>query len=403
MTQVAGILTSLVPYHHARWQAFAQGSKSSCVIVELTNKDEFFVLEFSQTEGSDYDRITLFPRNLASKLSASKIRRGIAVALDAQRPACVCLNGYSSPLALGALDWCLRNRVPAVMMSESTAWDEPRKGWKEWLKSRLIRLCSSALAGGVPHADYMVKLGLSSERIFLGYDVVDNDYFDLGAQRARSQEAVIRKKYNLPKKYFIACARFTSKKNLSRLVEAYARYRKLASSSGVAPWDLVILGDGIGREALVALRARLGLENNVHMPGAKHYEDLPIYYGLASAFIHASVTEQWGLVVNEAMASGLPVLVSNRCGCATDLVKEGSNGFTFDPYQVEDMAQKMVQLSTLNDQLPAYGHASSEIIAKWSPRRFADGLSQAVEVALSTPPPRSTWFDRLLIWILIYR
>jgi glycosyltransferase involved in cell wall biosynthesis len=145
------------------------------------------------------------------------------------------------------------------------------------------------------------------------------------------------------------------------------------------------------------------LEKNIHLVGAKPYQDLPTYYGLASAFIHVSTTEQWGLVVNEAMASGLPVLVSNRCGCAQDLVQEGINGFTFDPYNLDDIAQKMLQLSTFDSQLSALGRASEEIIARWSPRRFAEGLSQAIEVALASPLPRSTWFNRALIWILIHR
>lgn len=401
-SRIASLTGNLVPYHHARWQAFAQISGASCRVVELTNKDEFSVLEFSQTEKLDYARVTLFPRHSASKLTAIQISQHITRELDLQRPTCVCLNGYASPLALAALDWCLRHQVPALMMSESTVWDEPRKGWKEWFKSELIRLCPSALVGGSPHADYMVKLGMPRERTFLGYDVVDNKYFELGARKTRSQDSELRKKHGLPEKYFMACARFTPKKNLPRLVEAYAQYRQLCPSD-VAPWDLVILGDGGGREPLLALCSKLGLEKNIHLVGAKPYQDLPTYYGLASAFIHASTTEQWGLVVNEAMASGLPVLVSNRCGCAQDLVQESVNGFTFDPYQLDDIAQKMFHLSTLDSQLSTLGHASEKIIARWSPRRFAEGLSQAIEVALSSPLPRSTWFNRALIWTLIRR
>lgn len=401
-SRVSGLTGNLVPYHHARWQAFAQISGAPCRVVELTNKDEFSVLEFSQTEKLDYERVTLFPRHFAAKLTASKISQSIARELDRQRPTCVCLNGYASPLALAALDWCLCNQVPAIIMSESTVWDEPRKDWKEWLKSGLIRLCSSALVGGSPHADYMAQLGMPRERIFLGYDVVDNNYFELGARKTRSHALDIRKKHGLPEKYFMACARFTPKKNLPRLIEAYARYRKLCSSDET-PWDLVILGDGGGRDALLALCSKLGLEKNTHLVGAKPYQDLPTYYGLASAFIHASTTEQWGLVVNEAMASGLPVLVSNRCGCAQDLAHESVNGFTFDPYSLDDIAQKMLHLSTLDSQLPTLGRASEKIIAKWSPRKFAEGLSQAIEIALSSPLPRSTWFNRALIRILIHR
>jgi 1,2-diacylglycerol 3-alpha-glucosyltransferase len=399
---VVGLTGNLVPYHHARWQAFAQISGASCQVMELTNKDEFSVLEFSQSENSAYTRSTLFPQNLAANLSPTKISHAVAEALTRQRPDCVCLNGYASPMALGALHWCLLNRVPSVLMSESTVWDEPRKSWKEWLKSQIVRLCASALVGGTPHADYMIKLGMPPERTFLGYDVVDNDYLQSAAKKIKNIGLEIRKTHHLPDKYFIACARFTPKKNLPALVEAYARYRKLCRADST-PWDLVILGDGPGRAALLELRTQLGLEQNVHLVGAKTYHDLPTYYSLASAFIHASSTEQWGLVVNEAMASGLPVLVSNRCGCATDLVHEGVNGFTFDPYQVEDIAQKMLQISTLESQLATMGRASEEIIAKWSPQRFAEGLSQAVEVALSSPKPSATLFNRALLTILANR
>ena len=103
------------------------------------------------------------------------------------------------------------------------------------------------------------------------------------------------------------------------------------------------------------------------------------------------------------MASGLPVLVSNRCGCAPDLVQEGVNGFTFDPYNVEELAQLMLKISASNFPLSAFGDASHRIIADWSPERFAFGLQQAVEVALRVSRPRSTWFDRLLLKALVYR
>jgi glycosyltransferase involved in cell wall biosynthesis len=406
MSRVAGILTNLVPYHHARWQAFAQSSQSSqssCVVLELTNKDEFAVLEVPPAAGSTYERITLFPKRFLSDLSAADISTTVARALDQQRPDCVCVNGYASPHALGALSWAANHRVPVVVMSESTTWDEARRGWKEWIKSRVIHLCSSALVGGSPHADYMAQLGMPRERIFTGYDAVDNDYFERGAAQARSQSGEMRQKLGLPETYFLASARFAPKKNLSRLIQAYARYRKLAETSVTAiPWELVIVGDGAAREALLGECADLGVREYVHLVGAKSYSELPVYYGLASAFIHASTTEQWGLVVNEAMASGLPVLVSNRCGCAPDLVQEGVNGFTFDPLSVEDMAQRMSQL-VASPQLASFDRASGELIAAWSPRKFADELTRAIAVALSNQPPALTSFDRLLLSLLIRR
>jgi glycosyltransferase involved in cell wall biosynthesis len=165
-----------------------------------------------------------------------------------------------------------------------------------------------------------------------------------------------------------------------------------------------LLGDGPLKSDLCHLISDLGLQDSVLVPGFKQYDELPVYYGNASAFIHASTTEQWGLVVNEAMASGLPVLVSNRCGCAQDLVKEGVNGFTFDPCNVEEMAQLMFQMSAFQPfRLSAFGAASSEIIANWGPERFAEGMSAAVKMALSTPPPKAGALDRFLLKLLLFK
>ena len=140
----------------------------------------------------------------------------------------------------------------------------------------------------------------------------------------------LRQRLGLPERYFLASARFIEKKNLSGLLHAYAAYRRATPDD---PWSLVVLGDGELRPELERLRGELGLDDVVSFPGYRSYQELPAYYGLASCFVHASTTEQWGLVVNEAMAAGLPVLVSNRCGCAANLVQEdgvqeGGNGFT---------------------------------------------------------------------------
>ena len=102
-----------------------------------------------------------------------------------------------------------------------------RSWWKEYLKSRLVKLCAAGLVGGAAHKDYMVQLGMPAERVFLGYDAVDNEYFRTKADEVRSQSSVVRSQLRLPERYFLASARFVEKKNLPRLIEAYARYRTL--------------------------------------------------------------------------------------------------------------------------------------------------------------------------------
>jgi glycosyltransferase involved in cell wall biosynthesis len=135
----------------------------------------------------------------------------------------------------------------------------------------------------------------------------------------------------------------------------------------------------------------------VLLPGFKQYPELPVYYGLASAFIHASTSEPWGLVVNEAMASGLPVVVSNRCGCAPDLVCDGRNGYTFDPRNVGQLAELMLRISIPGPHLSTMSNASAEIISTWGLSRFAHGLRAAAEKAVALHSQITTaWRSALL-------
>src|SRR5438270_5875540 len=109
----------------------------------------------------------------------------------------------------------------------------------------------------------------------------------------------------------------------------------------------------------------------VHLPGFKHYSELQVYYALAKAFVHASTTEQWGLVVNEAIASGLPVIVSERCGCAPELVRD--NGFTFDPTDEYALASRLLSMASVTDEeRKALGNASYRISENFATDRFGE-------------------------------
>ncbi len=410
---------------------------------------------WAKVEGAAaFTRITLTERESGDRQWKRELQSKIRHALDEIKPQVVVVNGWSSTDAFSALWWCVETNTPTIVMSESTAWDERRVAWKEWIKSRLVKLNSAGLVGGTAHADYLAQLGLPSDRIFKGYDIVDNEYFAAKAAEARSREQGAGRLEigdrslkiedeksvtplpspfsNLPSSishlppspFFLASARFIEKKNLTRLIEAYARYRTLCEEhkavvsgqrsvvssqelgagsremgdgSQSDPWPLVLLGDGPLRSSIFHLLSSLGLHDHVLLPGFKQYDELPVYFGLAGAFVHASTTEQWGLVVNEAMASGLPVLVSNRCGCAQDLVQEGVNGFQFDPCNVEQLAQLMLRVSDSKFPSSDFGAASRRIISNWGPDRFANGLRDAVAVALKNPRPRFGALDWMLL------
>jgi 1,2-diacylglycerol 3-alpha-glucosyltransferase len=298
-------------------------------------------------------------------------------ALNHMRPDALAICGYKGIMPLTALLWAKTHGKISVMMSESSRNDKARSTFQEWGKRQLVQRFDAALVGGRRQKEYAAFLGIPEERIFVGYDVVDNEHFARGAAQAREQEAILRRQYGLPKPYFLAVSRFIAKKNLPFLLDAYARYR---GQVGPSSWDLVLCGSG-SLEALLKEQAR-DLPG-VHFPGFKQAHELPVYYGLASAFIlPSSHFEQWGLVVNEAMACGLPVLVSRSCGCAPDLVREGVNGFTFDPQDVDGLARLLLRISSGQMDLAAMGAASREIISDYTPETFAANLLAAIKNAL---------------------
>lgn len=430
---VAVLFHRLGPYHVARLRA-AAGDQPITAIEFSSDTDEY---AWTKIEGvSEFRRITLFPDGDSRAASAKELSLRLRKTLTELAPKAVAIPGWSDKGSFIALQWCGENGIPIIVMSESTEWDEPRSSMKEAIKRRIVGLASAALVGGKPHADYIAKLGMDCQRVFLGYDAVDNGYFEeaaAGVRRqepeVRGQESGVRRQKSESKEgkgrsadYFLASARFIEKKNLPRLIEAYAKYRgeqktelgtrkeegtsprpSPQSGEGVAPWDLVLLGDGPLRAQLETRIAELGLNQCAYLPGFKQYPDLPAYYGRAGAFIHASTTEQWGLVVNEAMASGLPVLVSNRCGCASDLVQEGRNGFTFDPYNVEQLAQLMLKVSHASFPRAECGQASQEIVSNWGVERFAQGLKAAAEKAIQVGAKRPSAVQRALLKGLLLR
>lgn len=397
MNKIIVIFNRLGPYHHARLTAV--GKRCQLTAIEVSAMDSTYAWDEVAGAGS-FTRRTLFRDSGEAMYSSDELYRRIQAVINEVKPDLVAVNGWSDRSALAAIYHCRHIAIPVVVMSESQEHDETRTWLKESIKKRIVGLCQAGLVGGSPHVDYLAKLGMPRERIFTGYDVVDNEYFYFNSLASLDNRELLRKQHNLPENYFLASNRFIEKKNLPRLIQAFARYQQLSVTGG---WQLVILGDGEQRPRLECLLKEHGVEDKVLLPGFKQYHELPVYYGLASAFIHASTSEQWGLVVNEAMASGLPVLVSNRCGCAPDLVQDSVNGFAFDPFDVEVLAGLMTKIATDDAKRFAMGAASREIISCWSSETFADSLQRAAEAAVIVPKRRAGLLDKLLLKGLIRR
>ena len=225
---IAILFDQLGPYHWARLQAAARLFRVVAVeTYAITREYQWDRID----EPRAFDRITLFD-DVSDGRSPKRalLRQKMAKALCEADPEVAMIPGWGTPASLIALEWCLRNRRPAVVMSESNAFDEKRYAFTESIKRIVVSLFSAGLAGGQLQMEYLIVLGLPRDRVFTGYDVVDNEYFRRKAEEVRSHASEARRKYGLPEKYFLASARFVPKKNLPTLIRAYAHYRQVAGN-----------------------------------------------------------------------------------------------------------------------------------------------------------------------------
>ncbi|MBK4728709.1 glycosyltransferase family 4 protein [Oxynema sp. CENA135] len=376
--KIALIHTQFGPYHFARAKNFIQKSPVPVRLIQLASQEaqREWVVDFDTPEVITVANGTL--EAFASKTIVHKLVEH----LNKISPSLIAVAGYRHPAMRAATRWARRHNVATVLLSDSQYLDRPRNPVIEKLKSLWIRKnFDAAFVAGASASLYLSNLGFPRNRIWRGYDVVDNNYFFSNAETTRQQEKEIRKKLSLSKYYFLYVGRFSPEKNLLRLLKAYQAYCHNVEQTA---WSLVLVGSGPQETELKTKATDLGLKN-VFWLGFKQINELPTYYALASSLILPSVSEPWGLVVNEAMACGLPILISDRCGCVPDLVFPGINGYLFDAFDVDSIASAMISISRQsNDRWKKMQHSSRQIIANYTTEQWSQALLDAIESTLNS-------------------
>ncbi|MBO0936935.1 glycosyltransferase family 4 protein [Fibrella sp. HMF5335] len=383
----------LLIVHNTLW-AHYKSLLFSQLANQVTPPDSMLVLQIALTEGNrhglgvpdpatvGYPFQLLHPGTLESLSTAQRISRVVRAGL-AYKPDVVLLTGYYDPaqLLLGLLLKLRGCRV--VLQSESTALDNPRMGWREGLKKTFVGLCDAFFCFGSRAADYLVQLGANPVRIRVRNNaVVDNDLLKRIYDQALPKRLSRQGDLGLQPKNLIYVGRLAEEKNLIQLVNSFAQAKH---NAGDTTWGLLLLGEGPQKAALQAEVARLNLNGSVHFLPGCDWTDVPTYLALADTLVLPSLSEPWGLVVNEAMACGLPVLVSDRCGCAVDLVEQGQNGYTFSPDNPAMLTRQVSQLMGLSDKaLQQMGEASLARIAHWAPEPV--GRAMYLEMKRLTNP-----------------
>lgn len=361
------------PYHVARFRGLQSvlGTAGQVVGIELVGGVGVHAgLKFREPLPADIHVQTLMPdsdwQSAGQWLLTAKLWR----TLRKLNPTTVLVPGYYTLPALAAALWAKLHGRQSVLMTESTAFDHPRTGWKETLKSRLVRtLFDWAITGGAPHRRYLEQLGFPMDHVVGCYDLVDNNFFETHARELRIAPPPSGE---LAHPYFLYVGRLSSEKNVDGLLQAWTEYRRTGGS-----WRLVIVGSGPEESRLRRTAERSGFGADVYFAGHKSVRELPTYYAYARCFVLPSTREPWGLVVNEALASGLPVIVSSRCGCAEDLVETGANGFVFDPADIGQLATALQKIENLTPQEhESMCLRSLQIIQRFCPARFGEEIAR---------------------------
>jgi len=373
--KAAIIFHHIGPYHVTRIKSLAAKIKDLLVIELASRANE---RDWTRPNTEDFELVTLID-DVYENIPPGKFVALIEETLSKVQPKCVVTCGYYDPAMRTAARWAKKQKIGTVLLSESQQVDQKRNILREFIKKVWIKkYYDAAFVGGASAASYLQNMGFPRERIWRGYNVVDNAFFESRADTLRTDMTGIRNKLALPSSFFLYVGRFSEEKNLMKLLKAYRLY---LSDTGGKAWGLVMAGSGPQEYKLRAMATSLGLKD-ICWPGFVQIDDLPNYYALASGFILPSVREPWGLVVNEAMASGLPVLVSVNCGCALDLVSPGINGRLFNPYSKPDIAAAMKWLSGTEADIHAMGNASKSIVACYSPQHWAAALGDCISTLI---------------------
>ena len=301
------------------------------------------------------------------------LNREMCAVLDRLRPEVVVCGGYNYLASWQALRWANSRRIPFMLWSESNARDmRSRFAIVEALKKHFLNACNGFVVPGRASREYLRDLGVGDRPIFTAPNAVDVDFFSRNSRWARENAADIRRRKGLPEHYFLYVGRLVAEKGVFELLEAYVKL--VANAHGAM--GLVFVGDGVERPRLEA-KAREKARGQVQFFGFAQREDLAEFYGLAEALVLPTYSDPWGLVVNEAMACALPVIVSKAAGCVEDLVEEGLNGFVVPPRDVAALRTAMRALLDNTELRNQMSLRSAEITLANSPKGWAQGMAQA--------------------------
>ena len=386
--KIAALHTDFRIYWPARLQALSKVLKErgdELTVIEIAGKGSPYAFA-NQKEIQDY-WIVLFPEDSPERLSPSQIKKELFRVLGELEPDIILAGATAFPSGALAVQWGLSKGIRVVTFDDAKHEVVQRNRIVEFIKKAVYKGVDAMI---YPAPDWQATglyWGFQEPQMFYGLDVVDNAYWSKPVEKSFPIE-----------NYFVAVGRQIEKKNYFSIAKAYTKYRH---EIGEAAYDLVLIGDGPEHERIKRFVVESDLRNHIHLLPFLSQEKLPEMYQYAKGLICCSnSSETWGLVINEAMACGCPVIASIQCGATNTLVKEGVNGFCFSCEDINRLVLLMTKLHRQDDEKQlAMREASKRIIANWGLSRFTKACVDAIDYVVKHSKRKTNWLDKIIIRI----
>ena len=276
-----------------------------------------------------------------------------------------------------------------ILRSDSNLYDRVRSKKTLAAKRIFANLLRPAIAG-------VVTIGKANEKYWKHYFgeefpltrmpfAVDNDFFRRKALEAAPHRESLRRELGLEpgRPVILFASKLLTRKRCIDLIEAFIRLAPSPETSLAA--YLLIVGDGEERAHLEARVRESGLAS-IRFLGFRNQSELPQFYDLCDVFVLPSIHEPWGLIVNEVMNVGRPVVVTDQVGCQPDLVHDGFNGFVYPAFDVDALSRCLRRLLDDPALRATMGENSLRIIQQYSFEEDVAGLRRALALVATGFP-----------------
>ena len=298
------------------------------------------------------------------------LSRGVGRELRRIRPDVVIVGGYNQPAFWQALAWARLRRRPVVAWSESTARDaRPGSAALEVAKRLFLRRCRAVFVPGRASAEYMALMGIPAERVVVAPNAVDDAIFGQRVAELRGDRAALRRRLDVDGPCVLTACRLDPEKGVDVLIRA----APLLPDGAI----VAVAGDG-SRAAALRDEAERVAPGRIRFLGRLDRDQLAEWYAAADAFALASRSDQWGMVLNEAAAAGLPIVATEAPGAAWDLVEPGVNGARVPVDDAPALAAALSELLADEKLRAAAGRRSRELAQRFTADAWAGVVAALV-------------------------